>query len=128
MTAQPHLPPAEERLRRSVEALHHFIDVRGLPAVSEAFALMQLDRLVRRYPAAARKSLQLLRRVEPPTASHPPGWCAVSAPDEDVPVWMRADGTLYVATGDMDLLRFADAALRRFDRMRADELRAYLRE
>ncbi len=128
MTAGPDAPRVDEQLRRSVETLYRFIDTRGLPAVSEACALMQLDRLVRRYPAAARKSLGLLRRVRPCFPDGVPGWYAVSAPDEDLPVWMRADGTVYVATGDADLLRYIGAALRRFDRMSADELRAYLRE
>ena len=127
MTAEPDGPRADEQLRRSVETLYRFIDTRGLPAVSEACALMQLDRLVRRYPAAARKSLGLLRRIRR-FPDEVPGWYAVSAPDEDLPVWMRADGSLYLATGDADLLRYLGAALRRFDRMTADELRAYLRE
>lgn len=128
MTAEPDPPRADERLRRSVETLYRFIDSRGLPAVSEACALMQLDRLVRRYPAAARKSLGLLRRTRPCFPDEVPGWYAVPAPDEDLPVWMRADGTLYVATGDADLLRYLGVALRRFDRMTAEELHAYLRE
>lgn len=41
---------------------------------------------------------------------------------------MRADGALYVATGDAGLLGYLGAALRRFDRMTAGELRAYPRE
>ena len=55
-------PPVDEQLRRSVETFYRVVDRLGLPAVSEACALMQLDRLVRRYPAAARESLRLLER------------------------------------------------------------------
>lgn len=63
MNAVPDVPPVEELLRRSIETFYGFIDRLGLPAVSEACALMQLDRLVRRYPAAARESLRLLDRA-----------------------------------------------------------------
>ncbi len=126
MTAHREPERVDERLRRSVETLYAFIDAQGLPAVSEACALMQLDRLVRRYPAAARMSLRLLRRIPRPAPAGLADWLAVSAPDEEVPVWMRADGSVYVATEDADLLRFLAAALARFDAMTADELRAYL--
>jgi hypothetical protein len=113
MSAAPEGQRAEERLRRSVETMYAFIDMYGLPAVSEACALMQLDRLVRRYPAAARMSLRLLRRIPRHAPPGLPGWFAVSAPDEDVPVWMRADGSVYVATEDPGLLRLIAAALTR---------------
>ena len=122
MTAEPDSPRPDERLLRSVRTLYACIDAQGLPAVSEACALMQLDRLVRRYRAAARMSLRLLRRVPRHTPGDLRGWLAVQAPDEDVPVWMRADGSVYVATEDADLLRFVAAALDRFDTVAAERV------
>lgn len=126
MTAHPDAPRVDDELRRSVATLYALIDAQGIPAVSEACALMQLDRLVRRYPAAARMSLRLLRRLPHRPPPGLPGWLAVAAPDEEVPVWMRADGSVYVATQDADLLRFIAASLTRFDTMTAADLHAHL--
>ena len=49
------------------------------------------------------------------------------APDVDgSPGWRWRGGPVYVATGDLDQLRFLGVALRHFDRMTAEQLRAYL--
>jgi hypothetical protein len=49
-------------VRRAMESVRTFwaaIDRLGLPAMTSACELTQLDRLVRKYPHAARKSLAL---------------------------------------------------------------------
>jgi hypothetical protein len=51
--------PVARATLESVRAFNAVIDRLGLPAMTAACELMQLDRLVRRYPEAARKSLQL---------------------------------------------------------------------
>ena len=49
-------------------------------------------------------------------------------PDVDgIPAWRWDDGVVCVATGDLDQLRYIGVALRRFDRMTAGELHAFLR-
>lgn len=114
----------EERLVCSVRALRAVVDSLAAGSASEASELLRLDFLVRRYPSTARMSLRLLHSV-PAAAAAPPGWAA--APDVDgVPGWRWRGGSVYVATGDLDQLRFLDAALRHFDRMTAEELRASL--
>lgn len=114
----------EERLVRSLPALRALIDSLAARSPSEARELLQLDFLVRRYPGAARMSLRLLQPV-PIGAAAPPGWAP--APDVDgIPGWRWRGGTVHVATGDLDQLRFVGVALRHFDRMTAEQLRAYL--
>lgn len=54
-----------DELMRSIDALHAALDAIGVPGVSEAAELIRLDRLVRRYPEAARKSLELYDRRSP---------------------------------------------------------------
>lgn len=56
----------------------------------------------------------------------PPGWVRVSQDVRGVPLWKRPDDTCYVATRDMEQLRFIDAALTRFDRMSALEFCAFV--
>ncbi|MEV5705346.1 hypothetical protein [Actinoallomurus sp. NPDC052274] len=51
--------PFAKQLRESIAAFYNAIDRLGLPAMTSACELLQLDRLVRRYPQAARKSLEL---------------------------------------------------------------------
>lgn len=51
-----------EELRRSVDRFLAALDAIGAPGVSTAADLTLLDRLVRRYPEAARKSLELYDR------------------------------------------------------------------
>jgi hypothetical protein len=116
----------EERLVRSLPALRALIDSLAARSPSEAGDLLRLDFLVRRYPAAARMSLRLLQPV-PVGRPAPPGWAP--APDVDgIPGWRWRGGPVYVATSDLDQLRFIGVALRRFDHMTADELHAYLGE
>ncbi len=115
----------EERLVRSLPGLRALIDSLSSQGPSEACELIRLDRLVRRYPAAARMSL---RQVEPTLAERPapPGWAAV----RDVgglPPWRWAGGAVCVATRDEDQLRYLGVALEHFDRMTAEQLHAYLR-
>lgn len=58
--------------------------------------------------------------------SVPPGWsptCGLGG----LPLWRWSGGSLCVATGDMDQLRFIGVALGRFDRMTADEPHTYPR-
>ncbi len=115
----------EDRLLRSLPALRELIDSLAARSPSEAVELLQLDRLVRTYPAAARMSLRLLHRI-PAGSAGPPGWSPM--PDVDgIPAWRWDDGVVCVATGDLDQLRYIGVALRRFDRMTAGELHAFLR-
>lgn len=115
----------EERLLRSLPALRALIDSLTARPASEARDLLHLDRLVRRYPAAARTSLHL--RERPPTdVPVPPGWSPTWDLDA-LPLWRWSGGRLCVATGDMDQLRFLGVALDRFDRMTAEQLHTYLR-
>ncbi|GAA4632526.1 hypothetical protein GCM10023196_066270 [Actinoallomurus vinaceus] len=53
--------PVARRVRESIAAFYDAIDRFGLSAVTPACELIQLDRLVRRYPQAASKSLELYR-------------------------------------------------------------------
>lgn len=115
----------EERLVRSLPALRALIDSLAARPSSEARELLHLDRLVRKYPAAARTSLHLRERP-PIDVPVPPGW-SPTWDLEGLPLWRWSGGRLCVATGDMDQLRFIGVALARFDRMTADELHTYLR-
>lgn len=54
--------PVVRQALESVRAFNAAIDRLGLPAMTSACELTQLDRLIRKYPAAARKSLQLYER------------------------------------------------------------------
>ena len=54
--------PFARQVRESVAAFYRAIDRLGLPALTSACELLQLDRLVRRYPDAAAKSLELYHR------------------------------------------------------------------
>lgn len=115
----------EERLLRSLAALRELIGSPAARSPSAAGELLRLDHLVRKYPAAARMSLRLRQRVAA-GSSAPPGWSPM--PDVDgIPAWRWDDGVVCVATGDLDQLRYIGVALRRFDRMTADELHAFLR-
>jgi hypothetical protein len=51
-----------DELFRAVKELRAALDAIGSPGVSAAAELVCLDRLVRRYPEAARKSLELYDR------------------------------------------------------------------
>ncbi|GAA4614727.1 hypothetical protein GCM10023195_64430 [Actinoallomurus liliacearum] len=63
MTEAPEITdPIARATLESVRALNAAIDRLGLPAVTAACELTQLDRLVRKYPEAARKSLQMYER------------------------------------------------------------------
>lgn len=119
----------EDRLIRSLPALRALIDSLAAHPSSEAHELLQLDHLVRKYPAAARESLRLRqrRRPVPWIADEPelPEWASVSDIG-GVPLRRWREGPVYVATRDLDQLRFIAVALRHFDRMTAEELRAYL--
>ncbi|WP_345430901.1 hypothetical protein [Actinoallomurus vinaceus] len=91
---------------------------------SEARELLQLDFLVRKYPAAARMSLQ--RRLRTHTdLQAPPGWWP-ALDTGGLPLWRWASGQVCVATTDTDQLRFLEVALARFDEMTAEELHGYL--
>jgi hypothetical protein len=115
----------EQRLILALPELRALIDSLAGRSPSEARDLLRLDLLVRRYPAAARASLNLRRRIVA-EGPEPPGWCRVSGTD-GLPVWLWRAGSVHVATEDMDQLRYLGVALARFDRMSADELHAYLR-
>jgi hypothetical protein len=101
----------EERLMRSLPALRALVDSLAKRSPSEARELLQLDFLIRRYPAAAWMSLQRWQRTQAdlPTL---PNWSPV--PDTGgLPLWRWDGGQVCVATGDTDQLRFLDAALAR---------------
>jgi hypothetical protein len=51
--------PIARATLESVRAFNAAIDRLGLPAITAACELAQLDRLIRKYPEAASKSLQL---------------------------------------------------------------------
>ncbi|WP_345431846.1 hypothetical protein [Actinoallomurus vinaceus] len=114
----------EDRLMRSLSTLRALVDSLATRSPSAANELLQLDFLVRKYPAAARKSLQLQQRARTDLPA-PPGWSPT--PDVDgLPLWRWAGGQVCVATGDIDQLRFLGVALARFDEMTAEELHTYL--
>jgi hypothetical protein len=116
----------EEQLTRSVSTLRKLIESLTARPPSVSAELLHLDFLVRKYPAAARMSVQLPRI--PVDLPAPPGWSPASDLN-GVPLWRWHGGRpVYVATGDLDQLRFLGVALSRFDRMTAGELRAYLGE
>ncbi|MEV5751555.1 hypothetical protein AB0L00_27350 [Actinoallomurus sp. NPDC052308] len=109
---------------RSLPALRALVDSMAGRSPSEARQLLQLDFLIRKYPAAARMSLQRRQRTEPEQPA-PPGWS--SAWDTGgLPLWKWASGRVCVATTDADQLRYLAVALTRFDEMTAEELHAYL--
>lgn len=55
----------------------------------------------------------------------PPGWVHVGDTD-GVPLWKRDGEACYVATRDMDQLRFLSAALTRFEELSGPELHAFI--
>ncbi|GAB3980455.1 hypothetical protein GCM10029978_078560 [Actinoallomurus acanthiterrae] len=63
--------PIARATLESVRAFNAAIDRLGLPAMTAACELTQLDRLIRRYPEAARKSLQLHDREKRPRLEAP---------------------------------------------------------
>jgi hypothetical protein len=114
----------EDRLIRSLPALRELIDSLAARSPSEANELLKLDFLVRKHPAAAQMSLRLRQRART-DLSAPPGW----APSQDtgLPLWRWLGGNLYVATDDMDRLRFLGTTLARFDHMTAKEIQGHVR-
>ncbi|WP_345433728.1 hypothetical protein [Actinoallomurus vinaceus] len=64
--------PIARAALESVRAFNAAIDRLGLPAVTPACELTQLDRLVRKYPEAARKSLQLYDQKNRPQPGNRP--------------------------------------------------------
>lgn len=50
-----------------------------------------------------------------------PGWIRLGAEADGVPLWRRHGEPVYVATSDMDQLRFIGAAFARFERMSPQE-------
>ncbi|GAB3962491.1 hypothetical protein GCM10029978_018100 [Actinoallomurus acanthiterrae] len=116
----------EERLMRSLPALRALVDLLAAHPPSEARELLRLDFLVRKYPAAARMSLQRRQRADADLSVPPQEWSAVLDAG-GLPLWRWAGGRVRVATADTDQLRFLAVALRRFDEMTAEELDAYLR-
>lgn len=116
----------EERLMRSLPALRALVDSLAQRPPSEARELLRLDFLVRKYPAAARMSLQRRQRADADLPVPPQGWS--SALDTGgLPLWRWAGGQVCVATSDTDQLRLLAVALRRFDEMTVEELHTYLR-
>lgn len=116
----------EEGLMRSLSTLRALVGTFSERTSSTSAELLQLDCLIRKYPAAAALSLKLAQRI-PADLPAPPGWSA-AANLNGVPLWEWRGGGLYVATADLDQLRFLGAALSRFDRMTAEQLRAYIGE
>jgi hypothetical protein len=60
-----------DELMRSVNEFLDTLNAIGSQGVSQAAELTQLDRLVRRYPEAARKSLELYDRQFRPHQANP---------------------------------------------------------
>lgn len=119
--------PFPRKLMESISSFYTALDESGLPALTAACELLQLDRLVRRYPAAARKALAL---HQPPLdhGGSMPGWTRTGTVN-GMPLWQWTGGQpVYLATGDLDQLRFVGVALSRFDEMTADQLHASLSE
>ncbi|MCO6009814.1 hypothetical protein NE236_33065 [Actinoallomurus purpureus] len=58
----------EQQLLRSLAVLRALVDSLAARSPSEARDLLQLDFLIRRYPAAARMSLQRRQRAQPDPA------------------------------------------------------------
>jgi hypothetical protein len=110
---------------RSLSTLRALVGTFSERTSSTSAELLQLDYL-RKYPAAAALSLKLAQRI-PADLPAPPGWSA-AANLNGVPLWEWRGGGLYVATADLDQLRFLGAALSRCDRMTAEQLRAYIGE
>ncbi|GAA0321721.1 hypothetical protein GCM10010151_09390 [Actinoallomurus spadix] len=109
---------------RSLPALRALVDSLAACSPSEARELLHLDFLVRKYPAAARMSLQRRQRTHPETPA-PPGWSSV-LDTGGLPLWRWARGPVCAATTDPDQLRFLEVAMARFDEMTAEELHTYL--
>ncbi|GAA4612567.1 hypothetical protein GCM10023195_54000 [Actinoallomurus liliacearum] len=116
----------EERLIRSLPGLRALVDSLAAHPPSEARALLHLDFLIRKYPAAARMSLQRRQRADTDPPTPPQGWSPV-LDTGGLPLWRWAGGQVCVATTDTDQLRYLAVALRRFDEMTPEELHAYLR-
>ncbi|WP_345441875.1 hypothetical protein [Actinoallomurus vinaceus] len=110
----------------SLPALRALVDSLATRPPSEARDLLQLDFLIRKYPAAARMSLQRSQRAHSDPPTPPQGWSS-TLDTGGLPLWRWAGGQVCVATGDTDQLRFLGVALRRFDEMTAEELDAFLR-
>ncbi|GAB3969547.1 hypothetical protein GCM10029978_041050 [Actinoallomurus acanthiterrae] len=116
----------EEELMRSLSRLRKSIDSLTEKPPSSSTELLQLDSLIRKYPAAASMSLKFAQRI-PADLPAPPGWSPTSSLN-GVPLWeWHGDGPVYVATADLDRLRFLGVALSHFDRMTAEQLRAYIK-
>jgi hypothetical protein len=58
--------PVARAVLESIRTFNAAIDRLGLPAMTAACELTQLDRLIRRYPDAARKSLEMYERHRRP--------------------------------------------------------------
>jgi hypothetical protein len=115
----------EERLLRSLPGLRALVDSLAAHPPSEAKALLHLDFLVRKYPAAARMSLQRWQRAGADPPVPPQGWSSV-LDTGGLPLWRWAGGQVCVATTDTDQLRYLAVALNRFDAMTAEALHTYL--
>lgn len=63
--AQEITDPVAQAVLESVRTLSAAIDRLGLAAMTPACELTQLDRLIRKYPEAARKSLEMYERQRP---------------------------------------------------------------
>ncbi|MEV0405618.1 hypothetical protein [Actinoallomurus sp. NPDC050550] len=116
----------EERLMRSLPALRALVDSLATHPPSEARELLRLDFLVRKYPAAARMSVQRSQRAHIDLPEPPQEWTS-TLDTGGLPLWRWSGGPVCVATRDTDQLRFLEVALKRFDEMTAEELHAYLR-
>lgn len=56
----------------------------------------------------------------------PPGWIRLDTEPDGVPLFKRQGGPVYVATCDMDQLRFLGAALTHFERMTPAEFADFI--
>ena len=61
-----------------------------------------------------------------PVGEPPPGWARIGDDMQGIPLWQRHGEGFYVATRDMDQLRFVGAALAQFDRMSGREFCEYV--
>ncbi|MCO5998236.1 hypothetical protein [Actinoallomurus rhizosphaericola] len=116
----------EEGLMCSLSRLRELVGALTEETPSTSAELLQLDRLIRKYPAAAALGLRLAQRI-PADLPAPPGWSAAASLN-GILLWQWHGGTPYVATADLDQLHFLGVSLSRFDRMTAEQLRAYVEE